>query len=402
MGCESRSSGGACPGVTPAGCTAAAEGATADGTIGTSKSGIAVSVGVLGRASGAARAACEQCRHRPRPRRRGRRGGSRWQHACGSAAPSRAVPTSWRRTRAACRRRRGGRRGRAPSTTPTSGFCRAERTRPRVPEGRRRVERASATELRAPRTLARKTRTCSTSAVSNSAASRHRSKGDPVGRNPLHTKLCDMLGIEFPIIAFTHCKDVVAAVVNAGGFAVLGEAMHTRGRDRRRHPVDPEPRRRQALRHRPRAPGLGARRRHAGAAARQDSGRAQALRRPHQGEVQRPRPEGPAGAAPVGRAQPGHRAEAARGDPRRARAGLRVRPRQPGLHAEGRARARHEGVRPDRQGAAGEARDRGRRRRHHRAGLRRRRAHRADRHVLDRARRSWRSPATRRWSRRAA
>src|SRR6185295_14604511 len=38
---------------------------------------------------------------------------------------------------------------------------------------------------------------------------------------------CDMLVIDFPIIAFTHCKDVVAAVVNAGGFAVLGEAMHT-------------------------------------------------------------------------------------------------------------------------------------------------------------------------------
>jgi NAD(P)H-dependent flavin oxidoreductase YrpB (nitropropane dioxygenase family) len=36
-----------------------------------------------------------------------------------------------------------------------------------------------------------------------------------------------MLGIEFPVIAFTHCKDVVAAVVNAGGFSVLGEAMHT-------------------------------------------------------------------------------------------------------------------------------------------------------------------------------
>ncbi len=46
-------------------------------------------------------------------------------------------------------------------------------------------------------------------------------------KNPLHTKLCDMLGIEFPIVAFTHCKDVVAAVVNAGGFAVLGEAMHS-------------------------------------------------------------------------------------------------------------------------------------------------------------------------------
>ena len=48
-----------------------------------------------------------------------------------------------------------------------------------------------------------------------------------MAKNPLHTKLCDMLGIEFPIVAFTHCKDAAAAVVNAGGFAVLGEAMHT-------------------------------------------------------------------------------------------------------------------------------------------------------------------------------
>jgi NAD(P)H-dependent flavin oxidoreductase YrpB (nitropropane dioxygenase family) len=46
-------------------------------------------------------------------------------------------------------------------------------------------------------------------------------------KDPLRTKLCDLLGIEFPVIAFTHCKDVVAAVVNGGGFAVLGEAMHT-------------------------------------------------------------------------------------------------------------------------------------------------------------------------------
>lgn len=45
--------------------------------------------------------------------------------------------------------------------------------------------------------------------------------------DPLHTKLCDMLGIEFPVVAFTHCKDVAVAVINAGGFAVLGEAMHT-------------------------------------------------------------------------------------------------------------------------------------------------------------------------------
>ncbi len=48
-----------------------------------------------------------------------------------------------------------------------------------------------------------------------------------MAKDPLRTKLCEMLGIEFPIIAFTHCKDVVVAVINAGGFAVLGEAMHT-------------------------------------------------------------------------------------------------------------------------------------------------------------------------------
>jgi len=39
--------------------------------------------------------------------------------------------------------------------------------------------------------------------------------------------LCDSLGIEFPIVAFTHCKDVAAAVINAGGFAVLGETHHS-------------------------------------------------------------------------------------------------------------------------------------------------------------------------------
>ena len=38
----------------------------------------------------------------------------------------------------------------------------------------------------------------------------------------MRTPLCDQLGIEFPIFAFTHCRDVVAAVSNAGGFGVLG------------------------------------------------------------------------------------------------------------------------------------------------------------------------------------
>jgi NAD(P)H-dependent flavin oxidoreductase YrpB (nitropropane dioxygenase family) len=38
----------------------------------------------------------------------------------------------------------------------------------------------------------------------------------------VHTQVCDMFGIEFPIFAFSHCRDVVAAVSKAGGFGVLG------------------------------------------------------------------------------------------------------------------------------------------------------------------------------------
>jgi NAD(P)H-dependent flavin oxidoreductase YrpB (nitropropane dioxygenase family) len=38
----------------------------------------------------------------------------------------------------------------------------------------------------------------------------------------VRTPLCDEFGIEFPIFAFTHCRDVVAAVSKAGGFGVLG------------------------------------------------------------------------------------------------------------------------------------------------------------------------------------
>ncbi|MCU1427624.1 MAG: 2-nitropropane dioxygenase [Actinomycetia bacterium] len=36
-----------------------------------------------------------------------------------------------------------------------------------------------------------------------------------------------MLGIEFPILAFSHCRDVVAEVTKAGGFGVLGAVAHT-------------------------------------------------------------------------------------------------------------------------------------------------------------------------------
>jgi NAD(P)H-dependent flavin oxidoreductase YrpB (nitropropane dioxygenase family) len=38
----------------------------------------------------------------------------------------------------------------------------------------------------------------------------------------MQTEICRKLGIEFPIFAFTHCRDVVAAVSQAGGFGVLG------------------------------------------------------------------------------------------------------------------------------------------------------------------------------------
>ena len=38
----------------------------------------------------------------------------------------------------------------------------------------------------------------------------------------MHTDLCDRLGVEYPIFAFSHCRDVVAAVSRAGGFGVLG------------------------------------------------------------------------------------------------------------------------------------------------------------------------------------
>lgn len=43
----------------------------------------------------------------------------------------------------------------------------------------------------------------------------------------MKTALCKKLGIEFPLFAFTHCRDVVAEVTNAGGFGVLGAVGHT-------------------------------------------------------------------------------------------------------------------------------------------------------------------------------
>lgn len=43
----------------------------------------------------------------------------------------------------------------------------------------------------------------------------------------MKTPVCETLGCDVPIVAFTHCRDVVAAVTKAGGFGVLGAAGHT-------------------------------------------------------------------------------------------------------------------------------------------------------------------------------
>ena len=43
----------------------------------------------------------------------------------------------------------------------------------------------------------------------------------------MNTKLCQELGIEFPLFAFSHCRDVVTAVSRAGGMGVFGAVNYT-------------------------------------------------------------------------------------------------------------------------------------------------------------------------------
>ncbi len=43
----------------------------------------------------------------------------------------------------------------------------------------------------------------------------------------MHTAITELLDIEFPILAFSHCRDVVAAVSKAGGLGVLGAVAHS-------------------------------------------------------------------------------------------------------------------------------------------------------------------------------
>jgi NAD(P)H-dependent flavin oxidoreductase YrpB (nitropropane dioxygenase family) len=43
----------------------------------------------------------------------------------------------------------------------------------------------------------------------------------------MKTPICEMFGIDFPLVAFSHCRDVVAQVSRAGGFGVLGATAFT-------------------------------------------------------------------------------------------------------------------------------------------------------------------------------
>ena len=43
----------------------------------------------------------------------------------------------------------------------------------------------------------------------------------------MKSEFCEKLGIEFPLFAFSHCRDVIVEVSKAGGFGVLGATGHT-------------------------------------------------------------------------------------------------------------------------------------------------------------------------------
>jgi len=43
----------------------------------------------------------------------------------------------------------------------------------------------------------------------------------------MKSRACEMVGCEFPLFAFSHCRDVIAAVSKAGGYGVLGAVGHT-------------------------------------------------------------------------------------------------------------------------------------------------------------------------------
>ena len=66
----------------------------------------------------------------------------------------------------------------------------------------------------------------------------------------MNNAVCRLTGAEFPLFAFSHCRDVVVAVSKAGGFGVLGAAAFSPEQLDRRARLDRRACRRQALRRR--------------------------------------------------------------------------------------------------------------------------------------------------------
>ena len=50
---------------------------------------------------------------------------------------------------------------------------------------------------------------------------------NPTPANPLYTRLCEEYGCEYPIVAFSHTRDVVVAASNAGAIGMLGCSTHS-------------------------------------------------------------------------------------------------------------------------------------------------------------------------------
>ncbi|MBI2872788.1 MAG: nitronate monooxygenase [Chloroflexi bacterium] len=46
----------------------------------------------------------------------------------------------------------------------------------------------------------------------------------PANNNPLKTRLTEEWGLEYPVVSFGHCKDVIVEICNAGGLGVYGAA----------------------------------------------------------------------------------------------------------------------------------------------------------------------------------
>src|SRR5690242_11642745 len=44
------------------------------------------------------------------------------------------------------------------------------------------------------------------------------------GRGAMRSPICERLGVEFPLLGFNHCRDVIVEVSKAGGMGVLGAA----------------------------------------------------------------------------------------------------------------------------------------------------------------------------------